>query len=143
MADRQVIADFARSMGIATSGLRAQASRIRVISENIANADSTAATAGGDPYRRKVPTFSSALDRELDARVVAMGRIRPDQTAFRIKHEPSNPAADAAGNVKYPNVNPLIEMTDMRDAQRSYEANLNIISATRRMLSLTLNILKA
>ena len=135
--------DFVRSMGIATSGLRAQAGRMRVISENIANADSTAPTAGGDPYRRKVPTFSSALDRTLDAKVVALGKIRPDQTAFRIKHEPSNPAADAAGNVKYPNVNPLVEMTDMRDAQRSYEANLNIISATRRMLSLTLNILKA
>jgi flagellar basal-body rod protein FlgC len=143
MADRQVIADFARSMGIATSGLRAQAGRMRVISENIANADSTAATAGGDPYRRKVPTFSSALDRDLDARVVALGKIRPDQTAFRVKHEPSNPAADASGNVKYPNVNPLIEMTDLRDAQRSYEANLNVISATRRMISLTLNILKA
>jgi flagellar basal-body rod protein FlgC len=135
--------DFARSMGIATSGLRAQAGRMRVISENIANADSTAATAGGDPYRRKVPTFSSALDRLLDAKVVALGKIRPDPTAFRIKYEPSNPAADAAGNVKYPNVNPLIEMTDMREAQRSYEANLNIISATRRMIQRTLDILKA
>src|SRR6202161_1097928 len=135
--------DFVRSMGIATSGLRAQGGRMRVISENIANADSSAPNAGGDPYRRKVPTFSSELDRTLDAKVVTLGKIRPDQTAFRIKHEPSNPAADAAGNVKYPNVNPLVEMTDMRDAQRSYEANLNIISATRRMLSLTLNILKA
>jgi flagellar basal-body rod protein FlgC len=135
--------DFIRSMGIATSGLRAQAGRMRVISENVANADSTAPTAGGDPYRRKVPTFSSELDRTLDARVVTLGKIRPDQTAFRVKHEPSNPAADAAGDVKYPNVNPLIEMTDMRDAQRSYEANLNVISATRRMISLTLNILKS
>jgi flagellar basal-body rod protein FlgC len=143
MADRQVIADFARSMGIATSGLRAQAGRMRVISENIANADSTAATAGGDPYRRKVPTFSSELDRTLDAKVVSLGRIVPDSTAFRVKHEPSNPAADASGNVKYPNVNSLVEMTDMRDAQRSYEANLNVISATRRMISLTLNILKS
>ena len=135
--------DFIRSMGIATSGLRAQAGRMRVISENVANADSTAPTAGGDPYRRKVPTFSSELDRTLDARVVTLGKIRPDQTAFRVKHEPSNPAADAAGDVKYPNVNPLVEMTDMRDAQRSYEANLNVISATRRMISLTLNILKS
>jgi flagellar basal-body rod protein FlgC len=135
--------DFARSMGIATSGLRAQAGRMRVISENIANADSTAQTAGGDPYRRKVPTFSSTLDRTLDARVVSLGRIRPDQAAFRIKNEPGNPAADAQGNVKYPNVNSLIEMTDMRDAQRSYEANLNIISATRRMIQRTLDILKA
>ena len=135
--------DFARSMGIATSGLRAQAGRMRIISENIANADSTAQTPGGDPYRRKVPTFSSTLDRALDARVVSLGRIRPDQAAFRIKSEPGNPAADAQGNVKYPNVNSLVEMTDMRDAQRSYEANLNIISATRRMIQRTLDILKA
>ena len=135
--------DFARSMGIATSGLRAQAGRMRVISENIANADSTAQSAGGDPYRRKVPTFSSALDRTLDANIVTLGKIRPDPSAFRVKHDPGNPAADAAGNVKFPNVNPLIEMTDMRDAQRSYEANLNIISATRRMIQRTLDILKA
>jgi flagellar basal-body rod protein FlgC len=128
------IGDFARSMGISTSGLRAQAGRMRVISENIANAESTAQTAGGDPYRRKVPTFSSTLDRALDAKVVSLGRVKPDASAFRIKYEPNNPAADAAGNVKFPNVNPLIEMTDMRDAQRSYEANLNIISATRRMI---------
>jgi flagellar basal-body rod protein FlgC len=135
--------DFARSMGIATSGLRAQAGRMRVISENIANADSTAPTAGGDPYRRKVPTFSSALDRTLDANVVTLGNIRPDPSAFRVKHDPGNPAADAAGDVKYPNVNSMVEMTDMRDAQRSYEANLNIISATRRMIQRTLDILKA
>jgi flagellar basal-body rod protein FlgC len=135
--------DFARSMGIATSGLRAQAGRMRVISENIANADSTSQTPGGDPYRRKVPTFSSTLDRALDARVVSLGRIKPDTSAFRVKYEPSNPSADIAGNVKYPNVNPLIEMTDMRDAQRSYEANLNIISATRRMIQRTLDILKS
>src|SRR3982751_2136529 len=97
--------DFARSMAIATSGLRAQAGRMRVISENIANADSTAQAAGGEPYRRKGPTFSSALDRTLDARVVTLGRIRPGQSSFRVKYEPSNPAADASGSVKYPNVN--------------------------------------
>ena len=135
--------DLARSMSIATSGLRAQAGRIRVISENIANADSLAQTPGGDPYRRRVPTFTSQLDRSLEARTVALGPVRPDTSDFKIKHEPGNPAADAAGNVKYPNVNPLIEMTDMRDAQRSYEANLNIISATRRMIQRTLDILKA
>src|SRR5258708_33310209 len=111
--------DFARSMSIATSGLRAQAGRMRVISENIANADSTAQSSGGDPYRRKVPTFSSALDRTLDAQVVALGKGRPDQSAFPVKYEPSNPAADQAGNVKYPDVNRMIEMTDMRDAHRS------------------------
>ncbi|MEH2509941.1 flagellar basal-body rod protein FlgC [Nitrobacteraceae bacterium AZCC 1564] len=135
--------DFLRSMNISTSGLRAQAGRMRVISENIANADSTAKTPGGDPYRRKVPTFSSELDRTLDARVISLGRIKPDNSAFRIRHEPGNPAADANGNVKYPNVNTLVEMTDMREAQRSYEANLNIISATRRMIQRTLDILKA
>ena len=142
MADDNV-SDFTRSMGIATSGLRAQAGRMRVISENIANADSTAPTAGGDPYRRKVPTFVNQLDRVLDAKTVTLGKIRPDQSDFRSKYEPSNPAADANGYVKYPNVNPLVEMTDMRDAQRSYEANLNIISATRRMIQRTLDILKA
>jgi flagellar basal-body rod protein FlgC len=135
--------DFTRSMGIATSGLLAQAGRMRVISENIANADSTASTAGGDPYRRKVPTFSSTLDRTLDAKVVSLGQIKPDQSDFRVKYEPSNPAADATGNVKYPNVNSLVEMTDLRDAQRSYEANLNVITATRRMIQRTLDILKA
>jgi flagellar basal-body rod protein FlgC len=137
------VGDFSRSMGIATSGLRAQAGRMRVISENIANADSTSQTAGGNPYRRKVPTFTSQLDRVLDAKTVALGKIKPDQSDFRTKYEPSNPAADANGYVKYPNVNPLVEMTDMRDAQRSYEANLNIISATRRMIQRTLDILKA
>ena len=135
--------DFGRSMGIATSGLRAQAGRIKVISENIANADSTAQTAGADPYRRKVPTFSSALDRALDAKVVTLGKVATDRSDFRTKYEPSNPAADQTGYVKYPNVNSLVEMTDMRDAQRSYEANLNIIGATRRMIQRTLDILKS
>ena len=135
--------DFLKSMNIATSGLRAQAGRMRLISENIANADSTSLTAGGEPYRRKIPTFTSALDRSLDAKVVTLGRVRNDQSSFRVKNEPGNPAADPEGNVKYPNVNPLVEMTDMREAQRSYEANLNIISATRRMIQRTLDILKA
>src|ERR1700760_3531938 len=142
MADDN-ISDFTRSMGIATSGLRVQAGRMRVISENIANADSTSQTPGGDPYRRKVPSFSSQLDRALDARVVTLGRVQPDRSEFRTKYEPGNPAADANGYVKYPNVNSLVEMTDMRDAQRSYEANLNIISATRRMVQRTLDILKS
>jgi flagellar basal-body rod protein FlgC len=142
MADDN-ISDFSRSMGIATSGLRAQAGRMRVISENIANADSTAQTPGGDPYRRKVPTFTSQLDRTLDARTVGLGKVAPDNSDFRTKYEPSNPAADPNGYVKYPNVNPLVEMTDMRDAQRSYEANLNVIGATRRMIQRTLDILKA
>jgi flagellar basal-body rod protein FlgC len=135
--------DFLKSIAVAASGLRAQAGRMRVISENIANADSTATNPGADPFRRKVATFRSDLDRALDIRTVALGPTRPDPSAFRLKYEPGHPSADANGNVKYPNVNPLIEMTDMRDAQRSYEANINVIGATRRMIQRTLDILKA
>ena len=135
--------DFLKSLTIAASGLRAQSGRMRVISENIANADSTAQRPGANPYRRKIPTFRSEMDRALEANTIAMGRVRQDPTDFRTKYEPGHPAADANGYVKYPNVNPLVEMTDMRDAQRSYEANLNIVTATRRMIERTLDILKA
>ena len=135
--------DFLKTMSIAASGLRAQAGRMRVISENIANADSTPASPGADPYRRKVPTFTSEFDRTLDARLVELGKVRTDTSDFRLKYEPGHPAADSNGNVKYPNVNPLVEMTDMREAQRSYEANVNVISATRRMIQRTIDILKA
>ena len=134
--------DFLKSISIAASGLRAQAGRMRVISENIANADSTAQRPGTDPYRRKIPTFTSEMDRTLDARVIGMGRVRNDPSEFRLKYEPGHPAADANGNVRYPNVNSLIEMTDMREAQRSYEANINVIGATRRMIQRTLEILR-
>ena len=135
--------DFLKSIAIAASGLRAQAGRMRVISENVANADSTPQRPDGNPYRRKIPTFRSDLDRALDARVVALGKVKTDTSDFRVKHEPGHPAADANGYVKYPNVNSLVEMTDMREAQRSYEANLNVIGATRRMIQRTLDILKA
>jgi flagellar basal-body rod protein FlgC len=135
--------DFIKSLSIAASGLRAQAGRMRVIAENIANADSTPQRPGTDPYRRKIATFSSEMDRTLDARIVGLGRVQPDKSDFRVRHQPGHPAADAKGNVKYPNVNALVEMTDMREAQRSYEANLDVIGATRRMLQRTLDILKA
>ena len=135
--------DFLKSMAIAASGLKAQSGRIRVIAENIANAESTAQRAGADPYRRKIPTFKSEMDRALQAQTVGLGGVRADQSEFRTKYEPGHPAADANGYVKYPNVNSLVEMTDMRDAQRSYEANLNIVTATRRMIERTLDILKA
>ena len=135
--------DFLKSIAIAASGLRAQAGRMRVIAENVANSDSTAQRPNGDPYRRKIVSFRSEMDRTLEARVVALGRVQTDPTDFRLKYEPGHPAADANGNVKYPNVNSLVEMTDMREAQRSYEANINVISATRRMLQRTIEILKA
>lgn len=130
-------------MAIAASGLKAQAGRMRIISENIANADSTPASAGADPYRRKVLSFTSEFDREIAARTVGIGRVRPDSSEFRMKYEPGHPAADQNGNVKYPNVNSLVEMTDLREAQRSYEANVNLITATRRMIQRTIDILKA
>ncbi len=135
--------DFLKSIGIAASGLRAQAGRMRIISENIANADSTGQSPGADPYRRKVATFSSQLDRALDSNVVSLGKVQTDSSDFKTRYEPGHPAADANGYVKYPNVNSLVEMSDMRDAQRSYEANLNIVTATRRMIERTLDILKA
>jgi flagellar basal-body rod protein FlgC len=135
--------DFMKSIAIAASGLRAQAGRMRIISENIANADSTASTVGGEPYRRKMATFTSEVDRVLDAQVVGLGPVKTDPSEFRVKHEPGHPAADANGNVKYPNVNSLVEMTDMREAQRSYEANINVIGASRRMIQRTIEILKS
>jgi flagellar basal-body rod protein FlgC len=134
--------DFMKTMAIAASGLRAQASRMRVISQNIANADSTATKPGGDPYRRKMVTFKSEFDRQLGVNEVSVGRIVNDKSDFRLKYEPGNPAADSKGDVKYPNVNALVELTDMREAQRSYEANINLITATRRMLQRTIDILK-
>ena len=135
--------DFMKSISIAASGLKAQAGRMRVIAENLANAESTAQRPGGDPYRRKIPTFRTEMDRALSVNMVALGRTRPDQSDFRLKHDPGHPAADANGNVKYPNVNSLVESTDMREAQRSYEANLNVIGATRRMIQRTIEILRA
>jgi flagellar basal-body rod protein FlgC len=134
--------DFLKAIGIAASGLRAQSGRMRVISENIANADSEPARAGAEPYRRKVPSFANHLDRDLDASVVQLGRVRRDQAPFRTKHDPGNPAADANGDVRLPNVNVLVETVDMREAQRSYEANLNMVTAARRMISRTIDILK-
>ena len=135
--------DFLKSMQIAATGLRAQAGRMRVISENIANADSTASTPGADPYRRKIATFKTEFDRAVGADVVEMGKTVTDKSDFQLKYEPGHPAADKNGNVKYPNVNALVEMTDMRDAQRSYQANVNVITATRAMLQRTIDILKA
>jgi flagellar basal-body rod protein FlgC len=135
--------DLMKSIAIAASGLRAQSGRMQVISENIANADSTPSQAGGEPYRRRIATFQSEMDSALGARVVKLGPVKTDPSDFLVKNEPGHPAADANGNVKYPNVNGLVEMTDLRDAQRSYSANLNVINATRAMIQRTLDILKS
>lgn len=135
--------DLMKSLAVAASGLRSQSGRMRVIAENLANADSGPASAGADPYRRKIPTFQRRLDRELNAQVVNLGNVVRDQSAFRTKFEPGHPAADANGQVRMPNVNSLVETMDMREAQRSYEANLNLISSTRRMIQRTIDILRA
>lgn len=134
--------DLLKSMMVAASGLKAQSGRMRIIAENIANADSTARTAGGDPYRRQIPTFQDNLDRSLGVETVKLGRTVYDNSDFQLKYMPGHPAADANGYVKMPNVNGLIEAVDMREAQRSYEANLNLIQASRRMISQTIDILK-
>jgi len=128
------------AMAVAASALKAQQSRMRVIAENIANAESTAPTAGGDPYRRQVPVFRA---REIDgATGVTLAEVRPDDRPFRVEYDPSHPAADAQGYVKRPNVDTLIEAMDMREAQRAYEANLNVIETARAMESRTLDLLK-
>lgn len=135
--------DLSNAIGVAAAGLKAQAGRMRIIAENIANADSTARTAGGEPYRRKLPTLKASFDDELSAQVVSLGRVQRDRSDFRVRHEPGNPMADAKGDVLMPNVDPLIEQMDMREAQRSYEANLNMVGAARRMIARTLDILRA
>jgi flagellar basal-body rod protein FlgC len=134
--------DFNSSLTVAASGLHAQSARMTVIAENLANADSTGKTPTDTPYRRQVPTFRTVYDGELGAAKVEVGRVVLDTAPFQQRFEPGNPAADANGYVKYPNVDPEIEAMDMREAQRSYEANLNVISATRQMEGQTLDILK-
>lgn len=134
--------DILATLKIAASGLRAQSGRMRVIAENLANAESTAPAPGADPYRRKMLTFAGALDRETGAAVVRPERVVLDRSEFRMRYEPGHPAADEKGYVRLPNVNSLVETMDMREAQRSYEANLNVITTTRRMLARTLDILR-
>ena len=133
--------DFTASMLVAASGMRAQTDRMRTIAENIANAGSTATSAGGDPYRRKIATMNSQFDRELGATMVSPGTPQPDMTEFRRQYDPSNPAADKTGYVKLPNVNSLVEIMDMREAQRSYEADLTVMDATKSMMSRTIALL--
>ena len=134
--------DLATSMIIAASGMRAQSSRMRTIAENIANANSTSQTPGGEPYRRKVATIKSDFDRELGATMVESGKPMADASDFRSQYDPGNPAADKQGYVKLPNVNPLVEIMDMREAQRSYEADLDVMSATKSMLARTIQLLQ-
>jgi flagellar basal-body rod protein FlgC len=134
--------DFNTSMIIAASGMRTQSERMKTISENIANANSTSQVSGGDPYRRKVATIHSNFNRDLNATMVEAGQPAPDLSEFRKQYDPGNPAADKTGYVKMPNVNSLIEIMDMREAQRSYEADLTVMDATKSMLARTIDLLR-
>ncbi len=128
------------AMAVAASALKAQQSRMRIIAENIANAQSTARTPGGEPYRRQAPVFQP---REVaGATGVALAEVRPDESDFKMEYDPSHPAANAQGYVMRPNVDTLVEAMDMREAQRAYEANLNVIETARSMDMRTLDIIK-
>lgn len=134
--------DLMESLTISAAGMRVQGQRLRVVAENLANADSVSEVPGGDPYRRKTISFKNALDRELGMETVQVSKVGVDPSDFRMKYDPGNPAADAKGYVKLPNVNNLIEMSDMREAQRSYEANLRAIEVARTMLQRTIDLIR-
>ena len=134
--------DLMESLMISAAGMRAQGQRLRVVAENLANADSVSEVPGGDPYRRKTISFKNQLDRELGMETVQVSKVGEDPSDFRMKYDPGNPAADTKGYVKLPNVNSLIEMTDMREAQRSYEANLRAIEVARTMLQRTIDLIR-
>jgi len=133
--------DFSKSMSVAASGMRAQTDRMKTIAENIANANSTSPVKGADPYRRKIATVTSQFDRELGAITVKAGKAITDKSDFRTQYDPGNPNADAKGYVKLPNVDSLVEIMDMREAQRSYEADLTAMDANKSMLAKTIDLL--
>ncbi len=128
---------------IAGSGLEAQATRLRIVSENIANARSTGDTPGADPYRRKTITFGAELDRATDVELVGVKKLGTDASDFVEEYDPNHPAANERGMVKVPNVNLLIEMADMREANRTYDANLQTIKQTRELIASTIELLKS
>lgn len=134
--------DLVDSLHISAAGMRVQGVRLRVVAENMANADSVAATAGGQPYRRKVVTFENVLDRSLGLETVRVAGITREMGELQKRYSPTHPAADKDGYILMPNVNSLIEMTDMREAQRSYEANLKVLEAARSMLMKTIDLLR-
>jgi flagellar basal-body rod protein FlgC len=134
--------DIIRTMRISGAGLRVQGERLRVISQNIANADSLATHPNGKPYRRKIITFRNEFDKAVGMDTVRVHKVKPDMSNFGKRFDPNHPAADADGYVLTPNVNTLIEMTDMREAQRSYEANLNVIKSSKQMLNSAIEMLR-
>lgn len=135
--------DLNTAIKVSASGMRAQGTRLRVISENVANADSLGATKGEDPYRRKTIVFENVLDRAENADMVRVAKVARDQSDFVLSYEPYHPLADENGYLKKPNVNSLIEVMDMREAQRSYEANMTMIETAKSMLQKTVDLLRS
>ena len=134
--------DLATALAISARGMQAQTTRLRTIAENLANQDTTGSTPGAEPYRRKTITFENKLDRELGSEAVGVKEIGTDKSAFPLRYDPSHPAANKDGYVQEPNVNSFVELMDMHEAQRSYNANLNTLEVTRTMLSRTVDMLK-
>lgn len=133
--------DLDKVIKVAAAGLSAQSARLQVISQNLANAQSTGTTPGAEPYRRKIVTFKSVLDQTDNIQMVKTGPIATASGDFDRHYDPAHPAADKDGYVMTPNVNPLVELMDMREAQQSYQANLSVIDAAKSMLSHTLDLL--
>jgi flagellar basal-body rod protein FlgC len=130
------------SLRIAGAGMEAQSTRLRIISENVANAQSAGAVAGADPYSRKTITFDSEMDRTLGLPMIHVKNVGVDRTPFKVQLDPGNPAADAKGFVKMPNVDLLVELADMREANRSYEANLQVAKQSADLMNMTVNLLR-
>lgn len=131
------------TLKVAATGLQAQSRRLTVVSQNLANAESTGKTPGADPYTRKTISFESEFDRAMGANLVKVDGIDLDKAPYRVEHNPGHPAADANGFVKLPNVNMLVEMADMREANRSYMANLQVIKQARELISMTIDLLRS
>ncbi|MED5395875.1 MAG: flagellar basal body rod protein FlgC [Rhodospirillales bacterium] len=134
--------DIIKTMRISGAGMKTQGARLQVIAQNVANANSLPQAEGGQPYRRQVMTFKNAFNEALGMNTVRVDKVRPDRSEFGKRFDPNHPAADEDGYVLTPNVNMLIEMTDMREAQRSYEANLNVIKSSKAMLNSTIDVLR-
>lgn len=134
--------DITKALAISAHGMDVQTTRLRVIAENLANQNTTGSTPGADPYRRKVVEFNDRMDRTLGVETVRVRQIEPVPGKFPLRYDPSHPAANAQGYVKIPNVNSFVEVMDMREAQRSYSANLNVMEATRAMLTRTIAMLR-
>ena len=134
--------DINSTLSVSAAGMQAQSDRLRVVAENIANQDTTGSTPGADPYRRKTISFENVIDKETGVSKVRTKKVGHDMSDFESRYDPSNPAADARGYVKVPNVNTMVEVVDSHEAQRSYEANLNTFQTTRSMITRTIDLLK-